>query len=127
MRSFQQLVLALFALLACAFAMEEEEIAYDATVYITSTVYRVNTVTASSSAAGYAPVNQTSTISAVHPTMVPTYVTSNGTSSVMPTASAPIVVAPSASQPAEFEGAASSINVNTFVVAVAAGLGYLVL
>jgi len=126
MRSFQQVVLSLFALLACAFAMEED-MAYDATVYITSTVYRVNTVTASSSAAGYAPVNQTSTISAVHPTVVPSYAAGNGTASVMPTASAPTAVAPSASQPAEFEGAASSVNVNTFIVAVAAGLGYLVL
>jgi hypothetical protein len=65
MRSFQQVVLALFALLVCAFAQESE--VYDATVYITSTVYRVNTVTMSGSAS--APVvNMTSTISAHVPT-----------------------------------------------------------
>jgi hypothetical protein len=127
MRSFSQIFTAIFALL-CAVAFAQEE-GYDATVYITSTVYRVNTVTMSSSAPapGYTPANSTSTISATHPTIIPSYNAGNGTSGVAPTASAPTVGAPSASKPAEFEGAAASIKVNTMVVALAAGVGYLVL
>ena len=59
------------------FAQEDQ---YDATVYITSTVYRVNTVTASSSSpAGYTAANSTSTISATHPTIVPSYAAGNTT------------------------------------------------
>ncbi|KAI4641825.1 uncharacterized protein J4E79_011596 [Alternaria viburni] len=116
MRSFTQIITALFALLVCAFAQEDQ---YDATVYITSTVYRVNTVTASSSSpAGYTAANSTSTISATHPTIVP--------SMAMPTASGPMASA-SASAPPQFEGAASSLQINGMVVALAAGVGYLVL
>jgi hypothetical protein len=124
MRSFSQIIIALFALLVCAFAQEDQ---YDATVYITSTIYRVNTVTMSSSASpvGYTVANSTSTISATHPTMIPSYNAGNGTASVtMPTASGPM---PSASKPAQFEGAASSLHINGLVVALAAGVGYLVL
>jgi hypothetical protein len=129
MRSVQQVVLFFFALFALAFAQESED-GYDATVYITSTVYRVNTVTASS-VAGYTPVNQTSTISATHPTIIPSYNAGNASSAVLPTGSASLPsnsqAAPSTSSPAQFEGAASSLNINTFVVALAAGVGYLVL
>jgi hypothetical protein len=130
MPSFSYIFTAIFALLcAVAFAQEDQ---YDATVYITSTVYRVNTVTMSSSAPapGYTPANSTSTISATHPTIIPSYNAGNGTAGVVvPTASAPSAssVAPIASKPAEFEGAAASIKVNTMVVALAAGVGYLVL
>jgi hypothetical protein len=116
MRSFQQVVLALFALLVCAFAQESE--VYDATVYITSTVYRVNTVTMSGSAS--APVvNMTSTISA----HVPTYPTlsPNGTSIVHPSGTG---AKPSQSQ---FTGAASALTAQAYVAALAAGVGYLVL
>jgi hypothetical protein len=129
MRSFQQVVLFFFALFALAFAQESED-GYDATVYITSTVYRVNTVTASS-VAGYTPVNQTSTISATHPTIISSYNAGNASSAVLPTGSASLPsnsqAAPSASSPAQFEGAASTLNINAFVVALAAGVGYLVL
>jgi hypothetical protein len=128
MRSFTQIFCAIFALFcAVAFAQEGQ---YDATVYITSTVYRVNTVTMSSSAApaGYTPANSTSTISATHPTIIPSYNAGNATSGVvLPTASAPTVGAPASSKPAEFEGAAASVKVNAMVVALAAGVGYLVL
>jgi hypothetical protein len=123
MRSFSQIFIALFALLVCAFAQEDQ---YDATVYITSTVYRVNTVTMSSSATpGYIPANSTSTISATHPTIIPSYHASNATGSVVkPTASGPV---PGASAPAEFQGAASSLQINGAVVALVAGAAYLVL
>jgi hypothetical protein len=127
MRSFQQVVLFFFALFALSFAQESEEI-YDATVYITSTVYRVNTVTMSSSVAGYTPVNQTSTIPATHPTITPSYNAGNATSAVLPTGSASLPSsAPSASSPTEFEGAASSLKINAFAAAFVAGVGYLVL
>ncbi|KAH7397251.1 hypothetical protein BKA66DRAFT_408611 [Pyrenochaeta sp. MPI-SDFR-AT-0127] len=114
MRSFQQIVVFLFALLVCAFAQESE--VYDATVYVTSTVYRVNTVTLSGSHTG-SVANQTSTISAAHPT----YHAGNGTAVIAPTGSQA-----QPSQP-QFTGAASSLNANAFVVALAAGVGYLVL
>jgi hypothetical protein len=130
MRSFQQVILFFFALFAFAVAQESED-GYDATVYITSTVYRVNTVTMSSSVAGYTPVNQTSTISATHATVIPSYSAGNATSAVLPTGSASLPsssgVAPSTSSPPEFEGAAASLKINAFVVALAAGVGYLVL
>ena len=127
MRSFQQVVLFFFALFALSFAQESEE-GYDATVYITSTVYRVNTVTMSSSVAGYTPVNQTATISATHPTVIPSYNAGNATSAVFPTGSASLPSsAPSASAPTQFEGAASSLKINAFAAAFVAGVGYLVL
>jgi hypothetical protein len=121
MRSFQQIVVFLFALLVCAFAADTE--VYDATVYVTSTVYRVNTVTMSGSPSGSVVANQTSTISA--PQMA-TYaavssLSPNGTSLVHPSGSA---VKPSASQ---FTGAASVLNINAYVAAFAACAGYLVL
>jgi hypothetical protein len=118
MRSFQQVVLALFALLVCAFAQESE--VYDATVYITSTVYRVNTVTMSGSSS--APVvNMTSTISA----HVPTYPTlsPNGTSIAHPSGTG---AKPSQSQ-SQFTGAASALTAQAYVAALAAGVVYLVL
>jgi hypothetical protein len=117
MRSFQQIVSVLFAFFVCAFAQTSES--YDATVYITSTVLLVNTVTMSGSPTG-AVANQTSTIA----TYVPTYPTGTGHANstvVVPTGTA---VKPSQS---EFTGAASALNANAFVAAVAAGVGYLVL
>jgi hypothetical protein len=126
MRSFQQVVLFFFALFALAFAQESED-GYEATVYITSTVYRVNTVTMSSSVAGYTPVNQTSTISATHPTIIPSYNAGNATSAVLPTGSASMPSgSPVASSPAQFEGAASSLKINAFAAAFVAGAAYLV-
>jgi hypothetical protein len=129
MRSFQQIPVALCALVACAVATtsSQDTIKYDATVYITSTITRVNTVTASTSPTG-APVNQTSTFIATHPTMAPSYNAGNGTS-VAPTASAsaPTGALPSASAPPAFPGAASSLSINAYLAVAAAGLGYLVL
>lgn len=126
MRSFQNVIVFLFALVACVFAAQESE-SYDATVYLTSTVYRVNTVTMSGSPSSGAVANQTSTIHAPSATYVaPTgsypIVGTNATS-IKPTGTG------SATKPSmpEFTGAASSLNVNAFVVALAAGVGYLVL
>jgi hypothetical protein len=122
MKSLQQIVVLFFAL--CAFALAQESIAYDATVYVTSTVYRVNTVTLSAKPTG-AVYNSTSTISATGASapVVPSYYpSSNGTSAVYPTGT----IAPSASAPA-FTGAASHLNVNAIVAVLAAGVGYLAL
>ena len=121
MRSFQAVIVFLFALVASVFAAETES--YDATVYITSTVYRVNTVTMSGSPSG-SVANQTSTISApsyAAPSVTASYGT-NGTGAVKPTGSAT-----KSASPSEFTGAASSLNANALVVALAAGVGYLVL
>ncbi|CAE7212735.1 hypothetical protein PTTW11_10341 [Pyrenophora teres f. teres] len=131
MRSFQMVALSALAIGASADA-PMDTLTYDATVYITSTVTRVNTVTLSISPTGSAPVNMTSTISATHATIAPSYpvnatmaVASTG---VMPTASAPSASGPvPSSSSTPFEGAASTLNVNAFIVALAAGLGYLVL
>ena len=140
MRSFQIVALSALAIGASAVdtpspspapSSSMETLSYDATVYVTSTVFRVNTITMSSSPAGYTPVNMTSTISATHPTLAPSYPAGNTTAVastvVVPTASAPSASAPNPSKPASFEGAASTLNVNAFVVALAAGAGYLVL
>ncbi|KAJ4992456.1 hypothetical protein SVAN01_02165 [Stagonosporopsis vannaccii] len=119
MRSFQAVIVFLFALVASVFAAETES--YDATVYITSTVYRVNTVTMSGSAPSGA-ANSTSTISApsyAAPSVTGSY-GGNGTT-VKPTGS---VTNPSTP---EFTGAASSLNAPALVAALAAGVGYLVL
>ncbi|XP_014554927.1 hypothetical protein COCVIDRAFT_28101 [Bipolaris victoriae FI3] len=138
MRSFQQIPLALCALVATAVATTSSDtISYDATVYITSTITRVNTVTASSSPTG-APVNQTSTIIASHPTVAPSFSSfdAGNATSIAPTAapsasnaapSASTATLPSASAPAAFPGAASSLTANTYLAIVAAGLGYLAL
>ncbi|KAL6710112.1 hypothetical protein ACN47E_009903 [Coniothyrium glycines] len=119
MRSFHQLVAILFAFLACAFAQSSDQ--YEATVYITSTVTRVNTVTISGSHSGTL-ANQTSTIHAVYPTAASaSYSAGNGTASVAPTGSQ---VNPNTPQ---FTGAASTLNVGSYVVALAAGVAYFVL
>jgi hypothetical protein len=125
MRSFQQVVIFLFALLVCAFAQESDD--YETTVYLTSTVYRVNTVTMSTSAPATPAANTTSTISAVLPTIAPSYAAGNATVAMLPSGSGTTGSQVQPSKPATFEGAASSLNVNTFVVALAAGIGYLVL
>ena len=119
MRSFQAVIVFLFALVASVFAVDTES--YDATVYITSTVYHVNTVTMSGSAPS-AIANSISTISApgyAAPSVTGSYGT-NGTA-IKPTGSVTMPLTP------EFTGAASSLNANAFVVALAAGVGYLVL
>jgi hypothetical protein len=118
MRSFQTVFVFLFALVASVFAVES----YDTTVYVTSTLFRVNTVTMSGAAPSSPVANQTSTISAsgyAAPSVTGSYGI-NGTV-IKPTGS---VTKPSTP---EFTGAASSLNANAFVVALAAGVGYLVL
>lgn len=119
MRSFQTIVALLFAFVAFALAQSPEP-SYDATVYVTSTVYRVNTVTLSGTPTG-SVANSTSTISASVATIIPSYGGGNGTIAV-PTG----VTASSSSAPA-FTGAASHLNVNALVAALAAGVGYLAL
>ena len=118
MRSFQTIVALLFAFVAFALAQSPEP-SYDATVYVTSTVYRVNTVTLSGTPTG-SIANSTSTISASVATINPSYGGGNGTTAV------PTGVSPSPSAPA-FTGAASHLNVNALVAALAAGVGYLAL
>jgi len=128
MRSFQQIVVFLFALLVRALAQSDTDI-YDSTVYITSTVYRVNTVTMSGPSPSGSVANSTSTIHAIHATNTPAYPAAvssfkaNGTAVVYPTGSG-AGVKPS---PTQFTGAASSLNINAYVAALAAGVGYLVL
>lgn len=126
MRSFQQVVVFLFAaLFACAFA-QSSDAAYDATVYVTSTVYRVNTVTLSGSPTG-SIANQTSTISApAHPTIV--YPAGNTTVAIAPTGTGSLATG-TAIQPsqAQFTGVASALNANALLAALVASVGYLVL
>ncbi|KAF2271549.1 uncharacterized protein EI97DRAFT_446514 [Westerdykella ornata] len=118
MRAFQQLVAFFFALFAFAYA-QSEEASYDATVYVTSTVYRVSSVTLPGTPTGYVH-NSTSTFhSTLAATATPVYSAGNG-SSFTPTGT-------SGPQPTDFPGAASSLNVNAFVVALAAGVAYLAL
>jgi hypothetical protein len=120
MRSFQQVLVFLFALVAFAFAQDNE--AYDSTVYITSTVYRVNTVTMSGSPTG-SVANMTSTIPASHAPTYPAIASfkPNGTSAVQPSGTG---AKPTTSP---FTGAASALNVNAYVAALVAGVGYLAL
>lgn len=117
MRSFQQIVVFLVALVVCVFAAQETE-SYDATVYVTSTVYRVNTVTMSGSPSG-SVANQTSTIAASH---APTH----GSMKPNSTLANPTGTGAKPSSPL-FTGAATALNVNAYVAALAAGVGYLVL
>jgi hypothetical protein len=112
------LITLLFTLFAAVFAQDTE--VYDSTVYITSTVYRVNTVTMSGASPTGAVVNMTSTIPAHVPTYYPT-AQLNGTSVVAPSGTG---VKPSS--PA-FTGAASALNVQAYVAVLAAGVGYLAL
>jgi len=119
MRSFQQIVVFLLALVAFAFAQSSDSEVYDSTVYITSTVYRVNTITMSGTPSSAA--NQTSTIPATYaPSQYPAG-TTNATTVVRPSATG---AKPSASQ---FTGAASGLTAPAYLAALAAGLGYLVL
>jgi hypothetical protein len=108
----------LFTLLAVVFAQDTE--VYDSTVYITSTVYRVNTVTMSGASPTHAVVNMTSTIPAHAPTYYPT-LNPNGTAIVQPSGTG---VKPSS--PA-FTGAATALNVQAYIAVLAAGAAYLAL
>lgn len=124
MRSFQTVLVFLVALVAFAFAQDAQS--YDATVYVTSTIYKVNTVTLSSSPA-YEVANSTTTI-------VPSAATSLASYSVPANSTAPYPTGSGASGsvPAptstEFPGAASGLSVNGALVAMfAAGLGFLAL
>jgi hypothetical protein len=122
MRSFfQTLLLALFALFSFAAAQD-----YDTTVYVTSTVYRVNTVTLSGSPTA-SVANTTSTILPSIPSAVtPIYSTgaANGTVSPTGSASGPGPAVPTVS---EFPGAASQLSINSLAAILAVGIGYLAL
>jgi hypothetical protein len=128
MHSFQQLVLFLFALVAFVAAQDAQS--YDATVYVTSTIYKVNTVTLSSSPA-YEVSNATSTISAPSvATSVATsaYAVPANSTAPYPTGTGASSGAPAAPTTTEFPGAASGFSVNGALVAMfAAGLGFLAL
>ena len=125
MHSFQQVVLFLFALVAFV-AVAQDTQSYDATVYVTSTIYKVNTVTMSSSPA-YEVHNSTSTISAP---AVPTsaYAVPANSTAPYPTGTGATSGTPAAPTTTPFPGAASGLSVNGALVALlAAGLGFLAL
>ncbi|KAF2438074.1 hypothetical protein P171DRAFT_167345 [Karstenula rhodostoma CBS 690.94] len=124
MHSFQQLVLFLFALVAFVAAQDTQS--YDATVYVTSTIYKVNTVTMSSSPA-YEVHNSTTTIPAPS---VPTsaYAVPANSTAPYPTGTGAPSGTPAAPSTTEFPGAASGVSVNGALIAMlAAGLGFLAL
>ena len=120
MRSFSQVIVLLFALFAFALAQDSVS-SYDATVYVTSTVYRVNTVTMSGTPTGSA-ANSTVTIPATVASVASYYPAGKGTTAA-PTGSG----SPTTAAPSQFTGAASNLKVNAFVAAIAAGVGYLAL
>jgi hypothetical protein len=124
MHSFQQLVLFLFALVAFVAAQDAQS--YDATVYVTSTIYKVNTVTLSSSPA-YEVSNSTSTIPAPSVATSAYAVPANSTAPY-PTGTGASSGSPAAPTTTEFPGAAAGLSVNGALVAMlAAGLGFLAL
>ncbi|KAL1610528.1 hypothetical protein SLS60_002197 [Paraconiothyrium brasiliense] len=124
MRSFHQVVLFLFALVAFVAAQEGQS--YDATVYVTSTIYKVNTVTLSSSPA-YEVSNSTTTIAASSQATGAYSVPANSTAPY-PTGTGASSGAPIAPTTTAFPGAASGLSVNGALVAMlAAGLGFLAL
>ncbi|KAF2680833.1 hypothetical protein K458DRAFT_88233 [Lentithecium fluviatile CBS 122367] len=111
MRSFQQVLVFLFALVAFAFA--QGDTSYIATTTLTSTVQIVLTATVSPGASS-----------------TPIYsVPGNGTATAYPTGTAaPTVSSPSQPTVTDFPGAASGLSANSaFIAAIAAGLGYLAL
>ncbi|CAI6331778.1 unnamed protein product [Periconia digitata] len=128
MYSLQQLFFCLFAVFTIGVFAQSS---FDSTVYVTSTVYRVNTVTATGTPPVGGPVNSTLTIaptpyatvqpSAVQPSASISYsAPSNGTNPKPTGGAAPPTT--------EFPGAASGFSVNGPVVAlVAVGLGFLAL
>ncbi|KAF1969298.1 hypothetical protein BU23DRAFT_241969 [Bimuria novae-zelandiae CBS 107.79] len=130
MRSFQTIVLFLVALVA--FALAQDASTYDATVYVTSTIYKVNTVTMASSPA-YEVANSTTTIapsseatsSASASYAVPAPANSTAP---YPTGSGASSGAPAAPTTTEFSGAASGLSANGALIAIfAVGLGFLAL
>ncbi|KAJ4349666.1 uncharacterized protein N0V89_008283 [Didymosphaeria variabile] len=126
MRSFQQVVLFLFALVA--FVVAQDSQAYDATIYVTSTIYKVNTVTLSSSPA-YEVANSTTTIAASsQATAAYSMPVPANSTAPYPTGTGASSGAPIAPTSAPFPGAASGLSVNGALVAMfAAGLGFLAL
>lgn len=125
MRSFQQVILFLFALVAFVAAQDSQS--YDATVYVTSTIYKVNTVTMSSSPA-YEVHNSTSTISAPAVATSAAYSVPANSTAPYPTGTGSHSASPVAPTSTAFPGAASGLSVNGALVALfAAGLGFLAL
>jgi len=114
MRSFQQVIVFLFALVAFALA---QDTSYVATTTLTSTIQVVLTATVSPGAS-YTPISS-----------APIYsVPSNGTTAYPTGTAAPSAsVAPTPSA-TEFPGAAAGLSANSaFLAAVVAGLGFLAL
>lgn len=109
MRSFQQLLVLLFALVASVVA--QDPTSYIATTTLTSTIQVVLTATVSPGAS---------------PT--PIYSVPSNNTMVYPTASGAPSSPSTPPKPSTFPGAASGLSANSaFVAAVAAGLGYLAL
>jgi hypothetical protein len=125
MRSFQTIIFFLAALVAFAFAQDTQS--YDATVYVTSTIYKVNTVTLSSSPA-YEVSNSTTTIAPSAPTGGASYSVPANSTAPYPTNSGATSGTPPAPSTTDFGGAASGLSVNGAMIAmVAAALGFLAL
>lgn len=116
MRSFTQLVVLFFALFA--FAIAQESASYDATVYVTSTIYRVNTVTRSGT-----PTPVANSTSALPTTIsVPSSAGGSTNGTLAPTRT------PSGTPtPSPFPGAASQLNANFALAALAAVAGFMIL
>lgn len=109
MRSFQQLLVLLFALVASVVA--QDPTSYVATTTLTSTIQVVLTATVSPGAS---------------PT--PMYSVPSNNTMVYPTGSSAPSSPSISPKPSTFPGAASGLSVNgAFVAAIAAGLGYLAL
>jgi hypothetical protein len=124
MRSFQQVIVLLFALVAFAFA---EETSYLATTTLTSTVQVILTATVTPDAS-----STLSTSVAAYPTSVsaaPVYSVPANSTMPYPTASgAPTASTGPAPTVSDFPGAAAGLSANSaFIGAVAAALGYLAL
>ena len=128
MRSFQQTLLFLVALFTfSAYAQSSASQSYEETVYITSTIYRVNTVTATGTPPVGGPVNSTLTIAPSAPTA---YATGNPSASVSYSAGNATSPKPTGASnpPANFQGSAAGLSASGPVVAMlAAGLGLLAL
>ena len=121
MRSFTA-ILALAASLSAG-AVAQDTQSYDATVYVTSTIYKVNTVTLSSSPA-YEVANSTTTVPASMPSApvvsAAGYSVPANSTAPFPTGSSAPSAAPPAPSVTEFPGAASAMGVSGAVAGLVA-------
>ncbi|KAF2641032.1 hypothetical protein P280DRAFT_300294 [Massarina eburnea CBS 473.64] len=127
MPSFQQIALSLFALSATVLATEPT---YDSTLYVTSTIYRVNTVTASGTPGAVPAANSTTTIVPTIATAAAVPIVSASSYYAIPSGTNSTTKPTGTGVPAvtEFPGAASAVSGNAaFAAAIAAGMAILAL